>query len=125
MCIRYGHEDVAAVEETLAPSSKSVTRKVRPLRPSRLRGWYTGTYAEIANTKRGHMDKNGFEDIINEFAPKFELLKQPARELRSVLFPIKDGAIFTGTFRDQNIMYDGMIETFNRTIGSLRKEYQE
>jgi hypothetical protein len=71
------------------------------------------------------MDKNGFKDIINEFAPKFELLKQPAWELWSILFLIKDGTIFTGTFRDQNIMYNGMIEIFNRVIGSLRKEYQE
>ncbi|KAH6667704.1 hypothetical protein B0J14DRAFT_658488 [Halenospora varia] len=87
-----------------------------------LRGWYTGTYAEIANTKRGHMDKNGFKDIIAEFAPKFEGRKQLARELRSVLFPIKDGAIFTGTFRDHDIMYDGMINAFSRTIGRLGKE---
>jgi Fungal protein kinase len=64
MCIRYGYEDVADMDETDAPSSKSNKRKVRPIRTSRLRSWYTGTYAEIANTKRGHMDKNGFEDII-------------------------------------------------------------
>jgi hypothetical protein len=47
-----------------------------------------------------------------------------ARELRSVLFPIKDEAIFTGTFRDNDIMYDGMIKAFNRAIGSLGKEEQ-
>jgi len=110
MCIRYGHEEVADVEGT------------GPIKTSRLRGWYTGTYAEIANTKRGHMDKNGFEDIITEFAPKFEELKQLARELRSVLFPIKDGAIFTGTFRDHDIMYDGMIDAFSRAIVRLGKE---
>ena len=124
MCIRYGHEDVADVDETNAPSSKSNKRKVRPIRTSRLRGWYTGTYAEIANTKRGHMDKNGFEDIITEFAPKFEDLKQLAQELQSVLFPIKDGAIFTSTFRDYDIMYDGMINAFSRGIGRLGKEEQ-
>jgi hypothetical protein len=70
MCIRYGHEDVADVEETGSPSSRSTKKRMRPIRTSRLRVWYTGTYAEIANTKRGHMDKNGFEDIIIEFAPK-------------------------------------------------------
>jgi hypothetical protein len=68
------------------------------------------------------MDKNGFENIITEFAPKFGSLKQLARELRNVLFPIRDGAIFTGTFRDNDIMYDGMIEAFNRAISRLRKE---
>ena len=70
------------------------------------------------------MDKNGFEDIITEFAPKFEELKQLARELRSVPFPIKDGAIFTGTFRDHDIMYDGMINAFSRAISRLGKEEQ-
>ena len=124
MCIRYGHEDVADVEETNALSSKSNKRKVRLIRTSRLQGWYTGTYAEIANTKRGYMDKNGFEDIITEFALKFKDLKELARELRSVLFPIKDGAIFTGTFRDHDIMYDGMINVFGRGIGRLGKEEQ-
>jgi hypothetical protein len=73
---------VADVEETDGPSSKSNKRKVRPIKTSRLRGWYTGTYAEIANTKRGHMDKNGFEDILMEFTLMFEELKQLARELR-------------------------------------------
>ena len=75
MCIRYGHEDVADMEETDAPSLKSNKRKVRPIKTSRLRGLYTRTYAEIANTKRGYIDKNGFEDIITEFAPKFGELK--------------------------------------------------
>jgi len=56
--------------------------------------------------------------------PKFEELKQLARELRSVLFPIKDGAIFTGTFRDYDIMYDGMINAFSRAIGRLGKDEQ-
>jgi hypothetical protein len=36
MCICYGHKDVADVEETDAPSSKSTKKKVRPIRTSRL-----------------------------------------------------------------------------------------
>lgn len=39
-----------------------------------------------------------------------------------MLFPIRDGAIFTGTFRDNNVMYDGMIKAFNRAISSLGEE---
>jgi hypothetical protein len=89
-----------------------------------LRGWYTGIYIEIARNKVGDMDKNRFENIIVEFAPKFENLKQLARELRSTLFPIKDGAIFTGTFHDNDIMYGGMIKAFDRAITSLREEEQ-
>jgi len=70
------------------------------------------------------MDKNGFEDIITEFALEFEEQKQLARELRNVLFPIKDGAIFISTFRDHNIMYDGMINAFNRAIDRMKKKVQ-
>ncbi len=81
-------------------------------------------YAEIADMKLGHMDKNGFENVITEFAPKLESLKQLARELQNTLFPIRDGAIFTGTFHDNNIMYDGMINAFSRAIDHLGKEDQ-
>jgi len=115
MCIRHGHNDVRDGQGS---------KKTGPLVTSRLRRWYTGTYAEIADTKLGHMDKNGFENVIGEFAPKFESLKQLARELRNDLFPIRDGAIFTRTFRDHNIMYDGMITAFNRATGSLGEEEQ-
>jgi hypothetical protein len=81
-------------------------------------------YAEIARNKLGDMDKNGFEDIVAEFALQFENQKQLARELRSALFPIRDGAIFTGTFRDNDIMYDGIIDAFSRAIDRPRKEEQ-
>ncbi|OBT40386.1 hypothetical protein VE00_10085 [Pseudogymnoascus sp. WSF 3629] len=114
MCIRYGHVDM---DDGQARKSRQLT--------SALRDWYTGTYRQIASTKLGHMDKNGFEGIIAEFAPRFENLKKLARELRNVLFPIRDGAIFTGTFRDNDIMYDGMIEAFNKAIATLGKEDQE
>jgi hypothetical protein len=119
MCIRYGHEDLDDDEE---PMMKK--RRVRPIMTSRLRRWYSGTYTEIGQNKLGDMDKNGFEGIIAEFAPRFENLKKLARELRNVLFPIRDGAIFTGTFRDNDMMYDGMIKAFNSTIRSLGDEEQ-
>ena len=59
-----------------------------------------------------------------EFAPKFENLKPLAGEIRRVLFSVMDGAIFTGTFHDHDIMYDGMIMMFNTAIGRLGKEEQ-
>jgi hypothetical protein len=99
-------------------------RRERPIMTSRLRRWYSGTYTEIGQNKLGDMDKNRFEGIIAEFAPRFEQLKQLARELRNVLFPIKDRAIFTGTFRDNDIMYDGMIKAFNSAITSAGEEEQ-
>jgi serine/threonine protein kinase len=48
MCIRYGDEGM---------SGQKPNKRMR-LKTSILRGWYTGTYTEIANTKQGHMDKN-------------------------------------------------------------------
>ncbi|KFY02428.1 hypothetical protein V490_00513 [Pseudogymnoascus sp. VKM F-3557] len=115
MCIRYGHVDM---------DEGQARKESRPLATSALRDWYTGNYRQIANTKLGHMDKSQFEGIIAEFAPRFECLKQLARELRNVLFPIRDGEIFRGTFRDNDIMYDGMIEAFSKAIASLGKEDQ-
>ncbi|KAH9204282.1 hypothetical protein DL95DRAFT_257398, partial [Leptodontidium sp. 2 PMI_412] len=53
------------------------------------------------------------------FAAVFQELKPLARDLRDVLFSIRDGAIFTGTFRNNDIMYDGMINAFNRATGRL------
>jgi hypothetical protein len=47
------------------------------------------------------MDKDRLENVIVKFAQKFENLKPLARELRHVLFPIRDEVIFTGTFHDQ------------------------
>jgi hypothetical protein len=68
------------------------------------------------------MDKNRFKNVIVEFTPTFENLKPLARELRHILFPIRDGAIFIGTFHDHHIIYDGMIMAFNTAIGRLGKE---
>lgn len=78
-------------------------------------------YTEIANIKQGHVGKNRFENVIAEFAPEFENLKPLACELRSALFPIRDRDIFTGTFHDNDIMYDGMIDAFSRTIKPFEK----
>ena len=47
-----------------------------------------------------------------------------ARELRSGLFPIRDGATITGTFHDSDILYDRMAKAFDRAIGYLGKEVQ-
>ncbi|CZS92412.1 uncharacterized protein RAG0_02864 [Rhynchosporium agropyri] len=112
MCIRYGYED------TDRQNPSKVTRPKTYI----LRGWYTGVYTEIANTKQGHMDKNRFENIVSEFAPKFENLKPLARLVRNVLFPIIEGAIFTGTFQDHKIMYNSIISAFEETISGLGQE---
>ncbi|KAE8354714.1 hypothetical protein BDV28DRAFT_73102 [Aspergillus coremiiformis] len=114
-CIRYGPQQPRDVNAPVT-SSESARKRASA---SRLQKWYTGTYEDIADVKRGHMDKNGFEDIINEFPPSCERLKPVARRFRSVLFPIRDEAIFTGTFRDSSIMYDGVLRAINSTLEDL------
>ena len=109
-CIRYGYKGTGKQKPIKVPKTNI------------LRGWYTGIYTEIARNKVGDMGKNRFENIIVEFAPKFENLKPLARELRSTLFPIRDGDIFTGTFHDRDIMYDGVIDAFSRAIDRLGEE---
>jgi Fungal protein kinase len=121
MCIRYGHEEAGdRLEAAGTNKSKPNKRRVRPVKTSILRGWYTGTYAEIANTKRGHMV--GFEDVTAEFAPEFCGLKDLAEELRNTFFRSRDLAPFTGTYKDRRIMYDGMINAFSKAISYLGKE---
>lgn len=52
------------------------------------------------------------------------LFKDLAKELRNTLFRSQDLAPFTGTYKDRSIMYDRMINTFNKAISHLGKELQ-
>jgi serine/threonine protein kinase len=112
ICIRYSYEGTGR---------QKFNKVMRPKR-NILRGWYTVIYLEITQNKVGDIGKNRFKNIIVEFAPKFENLKLLARELQSGLFPIRDRDIFTGTFQDHNIMYDGMINAINGAISILGQE---
>ena len=108
--IRYGQEDGMGLPKT-----------------SRLRRWYAGTYEDIANTKRGHMDKKAFKEIIAEFPPKFGGLKGLGEELRRALFPIREESLFTGTYHDPDKLYIPMVDAFERAIakyveGCFREE---
>jgi hypothetical protein len=119
MCIRYGHEnpsDLSGLSGAAGLGMPKMNKKKITTKTSILRGWYNGSYAEIANIKRGHMV--GFEDITGEFAPRFHCLKALAEKLRDVLFPIH-GSLFTGTYKDRSIMYDGMINAFDTAIRTL------
>ncbi|KGM92733.1 uncharacterized protein PADG_11191 [Paracoccidioides brasiliensis Pb18] len=86
------------------------------------RGWvsYTGNYEEIANAKRGNVDANGFERILaKEFPPEFNCVKSLCNKLRSILFPIRDDAIFTGTPKDPEIVYGPIIKAFDMAIDGI------
>ncbi|RMZ88367.1 hypothetical protein DV736_g4410, partial [Chaetothyriales sp. CBS 134916] len=78
--------------------------------------WYTGTYKEIATTKRGSMGKGGLEQILEEFPPVFEEVKPLCRKMRGILFPIHDGDFFTGTPQDPKILYNSIIDAFDKAL---------
>ena len=64
----------------------------------------------------------GFEEITAEFAPEFCSLKDLVEELRDTFLRSRDLAPLLGTYKDRSIMYDGMINAFNKAIGHLGKE---
>ncbi|KAL1956479.1 hypothetical protein VTO42DRAFT_7277 [Malbranchea cinnamomea] len=92
--------------------------KSQPI-PSLLIKWYTGSYREMASTKRGRMQIDGFEDILEEFPPYFHCLKPFCRELRGVLFPYRKG-LFLGTSKDPNVLYEPNIKAFDKAIEGIR-----
>ncbi|KJZ70353.1 hypothetical protein HIM_10244 [Hirsutella minnesotensis 3608] len=82
--------------------------------------WYNGSFRNIAKAKRGNMDANGFEDVLEEFPEEFECIKPLCRELRSILFPIRDNALFTGTPKDPGIVYGPIIEAFEKAVDDMK-----
>ncbi|KAI1821593.1 serine/threonine-protein kinase Sgk2 [Xylaria intraflava] len=89
----------------------------RPPAATMLARWYTGTYDEIAQSKRGDMDRDGLELILREFPPKFDFIKPLCREIRAILFPFK-GSLFTGTPENPKVLYDPMIKAFDDTLAT-------
>jgi hypothetical protein len=74
--------------------------------------------------KLADMEPKGFEKILEEFCSEFAHLKGLARELRALIFPIRDGKIFIDTDTDkvavQNL-YDGMANAFDAQVRASRK----
>lgn len=92
-----------------------------PPETSKLRQWSSGDWNELAARKSVDMDRDRFPDILKEFAPEFHSLKSLADGLRQILFPLRDGAIWTGTDglpAAVDTLYDGMIHAFEGAIAS-------
>ena len=87
---------------------------------SMLSRWYTGTYREIAQNKRGDMVQTGLEDIMEEFPLEFDCVKPLCRELRGVLFPMQNGDLFTGTRKDPEILYEPITKAFDKAIDDMK-----
>ena len=94
-------------------------------RPKRniLTKWYTGSYDDIADAKKGYMHVDEFENILKEFPQAFNCVKPMCEEIRSILFPLlEDGALFTGTPSDPpEKLYHPIIEAFEDAIKDSKK----
>ncbi|CAH0023440.1 unnamed protein product [Clonostachys rhizophaga] len=91
----------------------------RPPERSRLSRWYSEGYDDLAQTKRGDMDQNGLEFILRECPTVFACVKPLCRTIRDILFPYKDG-LFTGTPKDPKVLYDPIIDAFEKAIVEVR-----
>ncbi|KAL9121789.1 MAG: hypothetical protein Q9187_001654 [Circinaria calcarea] len=90
-----------------------------PPKDSALTNWYSGTFEDIANNKLGHMNKGeikGFGRILREFPPRFDQVKSLCNAVRGILFPVKDGELFTGTPTDQELLYGPILKAFDDAI---------
>ncbi|KAJ6190415.1 Protein kinase-like domain protein [Penicillium mononematosum] len=85
---------------------------------SRLWKWCTMDFGAVGRDKAADMSPEGFEGILDEFSSDFAPLRGLAKELHALLFPVRDGKVFTGTETDQvavQRLYDGMVDAFNRS----------
>jgi hypothetical protein len=62
------------------------------------------------------MGKNAFKEIMAEFPPRFVVHLRLVEKLSRVLFPIRDEALFTGTYRDPDKLHKPTIDTFDQAI---------
>lgn len=89
---------------------------------SRFWKWCTMDFGAVGRDKAADMSPEGFEGILGEFSPDFASLRGLAKELHALIFPVRDGEIFTGTETDQvavQKLYDGMADAFDRSALAL------
>ena len=94
--------------------------KGRP-KESVLTKWYSGSFKDIAEAKRGYMHVDGFEDILDELPAAFDRVKPLCKKIRGILFPLqKDGTLFKGTREDPpEKLYDPIIQAFDSAIADI------
>lgn len=84
-----------------------------------LNDWYTGSFDQIARCKRGLMDANGIEDVLDEFPLAFDCVKPLCRKMRELLFPYNNG-LFVGTPPGPpEKLYEAIIDAFDEAIASF------
>ena len=69
--------------------------------------------------ERKKCGSGGFKEIIAEFPIEFKSLERLlAKELLGILFPIQDGALFSGTYNNLDKLYQPMVYASKRAIAS-------
>ncbi|KAF3941760.1 hypothetical protein ABW19_dt0201994 [Dactylella cylindrospora] len=85
---------------------------------SRLRQWCSMDFGAVRDAKMADMSPEGFVKIMEEFSDEFVGLKGLAEELHGLLFPVRDGKIFTGTDTEGGVaerLYREMADAFSRS----------
>lgn len=82
---------------------------------SRLWKWCSMDFYAAGQVKAADMSPEGFLGILHEFSADFAPLQDLAKKLHELIFPVRDGEIFTGTETEQTAierLYDGMADAF-------------
>ncbi|KAF2969955.1 hypothetical protein GQX73_g3620 [Xylaria multiplex] len=90
-----------------------------PPATSKLRRWSDGDWNELAARKILDMNLENFQSILEEFTTEFDSLKPLAQSLHQILFPVRDGVLWTGTESSceaVNKLYDRFISAFEESI---------
>ncbi|KAI0455632.1 FunK1 protein kinase [Xylaria acuta] len=88
---------------------------------SKLRQWTNGDWDELATRKSFNMNQDNFQSILGEFPREFHSLEPLAEILRQIPFPLRTGAIWTGTDASPEgtgELYDEIIRRFEEAIAS-------
>ncbi|OBT93570.1 hypothetical protein VE01_08309 [Pseudogymnoascus verrucosus] len=104
----------------ICPREEDGTKTEELPETSRLLQWRQDKRQQVRKT--ADMGEKGFEAVLEEFSPEFECLKGLARILRGILFPLKDGKIWTWTDMSPegtNKLYDDMTEAFKDALVSI------
>jgi serine/threonine protein kinase len=84
-----------------------------------LHQWTIGRPIDQVRRKTSDMDVSNFHHITGEFTTEFKGLTGLAENLREILFPMKNGKLWTGTdmtTTGTNTLYDSMINASDMTI---------
>ena len=90
-------------------------------RPKRniLTKWYTGSFDDIADAKKGYMHEDDFEKILMEFPRAFDHAKPLCKTIRGILFPYKNGLLIGTPPDPPEELYDPIIEAFDNAIADI------